>query len=414
MTILLADYILTMDFENPIIKNGAVVFDDKIVEITADQAVIGSWKKQARVVEMGKNSVVLPGLTNAHTHLEFSSNKTDLEYGNFIGWLSSVMEKREEIIGSCNEECHKEALKQMLLSGTTTVGAVSSYGFDLVACTKADQRIVFFNELIGSNPATLDALYADFVSRYENSARHDSAFFKASVAIHSPYSVHPVLLKKVLSFARNRGLPVSAHFMESRSERKWLDSGTGSFKAFFERYLKVSKPTTTASDFLASFAGVNTLFVHAVQATTDELDLISQMGASVVHCPVSNRLLGVGLLDLEALKNREISYMVATDGLSSNRSLNLFDELRSALFMHEGLDLALLARDLLRSVTSEASKALDLENGQLKEGKFADMIGFRLPAPVDNPDQLYLQTILHAPQKMERIFINGDEIDGVL
>lgn len=414
MTVLLADYILTMDPKNPIVKKGAVAFESKIVAVTSSSDEIESLKSRAKkVVDLGRHSVLLPGLINAHTHLEFSANRTDLEYGNFIGWLNSVMEKRETLINMCDEECHKRALDLMLKSGTTTVGAISSYGFDINACVDSAQRVVYFNELIGSNPATLDMLHNDFISRYENSTRFNSPFFKAAVAIHSPYSVHPVLLRKVLDFARKRVLPITAHFMESKSERKWLDSGTGNFKPFFEKFLKVAKPITTAEDFLKSFEGTNALFVHAVHATHGELDLIKKMGGSIAHCPVSNRVLGVGLLDLESLKNREIEFVLATDGMSSNRSLNLFDELRSALFMHEGLDLVLLARDLLFSVTSKAGKILGFNNGIIKPEKEADLISFNLPSAVENDTQIFVQTILHAPKKMEKIYINGEEIDGI-
>lgn len=411
---LLADYVLTMDPANPVLRDCLVLFDEKIVAITNDKDEIAEHKRKTKIEDLGRHSVLLPGLINAHTHLEFSSNRTELEYGSFIGWLSSVMQKRETLINMCDEECHLSALESMLISGTTTVGAISSYGFDLNAALKSKQRIVYCNELIGPNPATLDLLYSDFINRYENSANYNSPFFKAAVAIHSPYSVHPVLLKKVLEFARKRGLFITTHFMESRSERKWLDSGTGSFKPFFKQYLKIEKPITTPDEFLSSFEGTNPLFVHAVHSSIDELDKIKKLGGSIAHCPVSNRLLGVGLLDLEVLKNREIDYLVATDGMSSNRSLNLFDELRSALLMHEGLDLTLLARDLLLSVTNKAAKVLGFDNGVIKSGKLADLISFNLPSEVENMDQIYLQIILHAPAKMKRIYINGDEIDAIL
>lgn len=413
MKILLADYILTMDSQNPVVRNGAVVFDERIVAVLENRDDAKNYK-DAKVEDLGKNSVLLPGLINTHTHLEFSGNRTELEYGSFASWLNSVMQKREKLIELCDEECYKKALNQMLVGGTTTIGAISSYGFDLNACVESRQRIVYFNELIGSNPAMLDTLYADFVSRFESASQNDSPFFKSSIAIHSPYSVHPVLLRKVVEFARKRSLPVSAHFLESKSERKWLDSGTGNFKPFFEKFTKVAKPLTTAREFLDSFEGTNTLFVHAVHATHDELDLIKNMGGSIAHCPTSNRLLGVGLLDLEALKNREIDYMVATDGLSSNRSLNMFDELRNALLMHDELDLMLLSRDLLFSVTAKAGRVMGFDNGVIKVGKQSDLIAFKLPSEVENLDQIYLQTILHAPKKMEKIYINGDEINGVL
>ncbi|GHV05379.1 chlorohydrolase [Campylobacterota bacterium] len=410
MNILLADMILTMDPTRPLVRNGAVVFDENIVEVTDDQSAIAAWKDSALVIEGGKNSVALPGLINAHTHLEFSANSTDLTYGSFMGWLSSVMEKREKLIAASDRASLDGVLEKMLRGGTTSIGAISSYGFDLESLANAKQRVVYFNEMIGSNPAALDVLFAAFQTRLEKSDEYRNDRFTPGIAIHSPYSVHPVLLRKTIALARSRHAPISAHFMESMSERKWLTSGTGEFRPFFEKLFKLTTPQMSGAEFLEAFADTHALFVHCVRASDEELDTIAKMGSKIVHCPVSNRLLGCGLLSLERLKNREIGFLTATDGLSSNYSLNLFNELRSALFMHEGLDLPLLARDLMRSVTDVAAKALGLNTGRLESDYAADIALFRLPNAVMDDAMLYLHIILHAPETMGRVFINGESV----
>ena len=411
VTILHAETILTMDPQRPVLKNAAVIFDSQILEVTDDREVIERYAQSSasEVIEAAPHSVVMPGLINSHVHLEFSAQATQLDYGSFMGWLYSVMEQREALISACDEACYKRTLAQMAQSGVTTIGAVSSYGFDLQACANGPLKTVYFNELIGSNPAAADMIFADFVDRLESSFEYASDRFKPAVAIHSPYSVHPVLVRKAVHLAKSRGLPVSAHFMESKAERRWLDGGTGEFKPFFEKFLKTATPVGSAADFLACFEGVKPLFVHGVHATDEELTRMAQMGGSLIHCPVSNRLLGCGLLDLEKVKNREIPYTLATDGLSSNYSLSLFGELRSALLMHAELDLALLSRDLLRSVTEVAAKALGLHTGKITPGRAADLISFNLPGKVSDDRLLYTQVILHAGQ-MERVFIDGEPI----
>ncbi|MDR3347065.1 MAG: metal-dependent hydrolase [Helicobacteraceae bacterium] len=410
MKILLADTILTMDSSNPIVRNGAVVFDERIVEITDDRKAIEAWKARALVIDGGKHSIALPGLINAHTHLEFSSNATELAYGTFIGWLHSMIEKREKLLGSLDRSKIDDALTLMLRGGTTSIGAISSYGFDLESLAEAKQRVVYFNELIGSNPAALDAIFASFQNRLDKSDEYRSDRFMPAIAIHSAYSVHPALLRKAIALAHTRKAPISAHFMESKAERRWLDSATGEFKPFFEKIFKLSAPFGNAQEFLRSFSRVKALFVHCAHASDEELDIMGKMGACIVHCPVSNRLLGCGLLSLERVKNREIAYLCATDGLSSNYALNLFGELRSALMMHEGLDLPLLARDLLRSVTDSAAKALGLNCGRIAVDYAADLLLFRLPSEVVDESMLYLHTILHAPSVMDRVFINGEAV----
>jgi cytosine/adenosine deaminase-related metal-dependent hydrolase len=401
-----------MDPAAPILKDAAVVFDKTVLDVTDDQEAIASYKARSdmTVIDQGAHSVVMPGLINSHLHLEFSAHRTELNYGSFMGWLYSVMEKREALVSGCKEACYARTLEQIAASGVTTIGAVSSYGFDLKACAASPLKVVYFSELIGSNPAAADMIFADFVDRLESSfEKMDERLFPA-VAIHSPYSVHPVLVRKAVHLAKSRGLPVSAHFMESRSERRWLDSGSGEFRPFFEQFLKTATPVGSASDFLSCFEGVKPLFIHGVHASDEELSDIAKMEGTLVHCPVSNRLLGCGRLNLEKVKNREIGYAVATDGLSSNYSLSLFGELRNALLMHEGLDLGLLARDLIRSVTEVPARALGLHTGRLVAGRSADIIGFNLPGPIEDDRLAYAQVILHAGA-MGVVFVDGEPVE---
>ncbi len=412
VTMLLARTVLTMDPTRPILKDAAVIFDTKIIEVTDDPAVIERYARDraVEVIEGGAHTVVMPGLINSHLHLEFSAQRTELDYGSFMGWLYSVMEKRERLVSACKEACYTRTLESIAASGVTTIGAVSSYGFDLAACADSPLKVVYFNELIGSNPAAADMIFADFVDRLESSFERMSDRLYPAVAVHSPYSVHPVLVRKAVHLAKSRGLPIGAHFMESRSERRWLDSGSGEFKPFFEQFLKSATPVGSAADFLSCFEGVKPLFIHGVHASDEELSTIARMGGTLVHCPVSNRLLGCGRLNLEKVKNREIGYAVATDGLSSNYTLDLFSELRHALLMHEGLDLALLARDLIRSVTEIPARAMGLHTGRLVAGRSADVISFDLPGEVEHERLTYAQVILHA-QKMRTVFIEGEPID---
>jgi cytosine/adenosine deaminase-related metal-dependent hydrolase len=399
-----------MDPSRPIARNGAIVFDENIEEITDDQAAIAEWKTKTTVIEGGKNSIALPGLINAHTHLEFSLAAAELNYGSFIAWLASVIEKRETLVKGLTKELIDAVLEDTLRGGTTTIGAISSYGFDLESLAFAKQRVVYFNELIGSNAGAADRIFSAFLERLAKSDEYRSDRFQSAIAIHSPYSVAPTLVRKAIALSQSRNAPLSTHFLESKGERKWLESGSGEFKPFFERVFKLNAPFCSAKEFLSFFADTKTIFTHCANADDEELDAIKEIGGAIAHCPVSNRLLGCGLLSLEKLKNREIPYLVATDGLSSNYSLNLFGELRSALFMHEGLDLPLLARDLLRSVTDSAAKVLNLNAGRLASGYAADIISFRLPSEARDDALLPLQAILRAPSAMDNIFINGERV----
>jgi cytosine/adenosine deaminase-related metal-dependent hydrolase len=292
----------------------------------------------------------------------------------------------------------------MLHSGITTFGAISSYSLDLEACINAKQNVIFFNELIGSQANIADILYNDFKLRLESSLNVKRKGFYSGVAIHSPYSVHPILIKKALKLVKEKGLRLSAHFMESKAEREWIDNDKGEFKDFFENFLKQSKAVTSADEFLNHFDNIATLFTHGVFINDKELKKLKQNNHTVIHCPISNRLLGNDLLDTEKLDKNGINWCVATDGLSSNYNLDLWEEMKISLFSHHKYPLLAYAKKLIDGVTINPAKALNLKKGLIQEGYDSDFIILDLD---EKPNKnLAIHLIIHR-YNISQVFING-------
>ncbi len=402
MTILNPNYIY---INNEFKENIAVAFDEKIQAIDS----LENLKKlypNATIEEQKEHSVLYPGFINTHMHLEFSANKTTLQYGAFMPWLNSVIENREELVGSCNNEMMMNACKEILNSGVTTFGAISSFGTELEVCTKTPQKVIFFNELIGSNATTADMLYGDFLERLAESKNCINEGIIPAIAIHSPYSVHPIVLQRAITVAKKEGLPISAHFLESQAEREWLEKGEGEFLDFFQKFFSSSTPVTNIEEFMNAFNQVPTHFTHAVQATKDELTFLTNKGHSIAHCPRSNRLLGCGRLSLETLIELDMPFTTATDGLSSNNSLSILDELRAALMLHHLGPLEELASLLIKSITSNPAEIFSLNSGKIEVGKDADFALIHLPQKPSTLKSIALQSILHT-QKVDNIWING-------
>lgn len=408
MTILEADFILTCNKDFEVLTNSAICFDEKILDL-GKPSELKSKYKSATFFKLPKNSIILPGLINPHVHLEFSTNKTLLEYGSFIPWLQSVIKNRDDIMSECSNKTVQTALTTMLKSGTTSIGAISSYGNDLEECVKSQMRVVFFNEILGSSPDSVDILFADFKQRLKFSRQMDDKRFTTALSIHSPYSIHPILAKNALDIARHDNLLVSTHFMESQAEREWLDSGSGEFLDFFKAFSPYAKPLTRPLEYLELFKGCKTLFTHCVQTNDEELAFINSLNGHITHCPRSNRLLGVGTLDANKIEEKNINLTIGTDGLSSNTSLNLWDELRSALYVHENQSLPTFAQTLLQNATKNGALALGLNSGELSKNKEADIITATLPQHIQNKNQIALQAILHV-KSAECVYIQGERV----
>jgi len=400
MQIITPHYILMRD---RVSTNLSVAFDKKIQKIAPFEDLLEEFPN-AKVTTLREHSLLMPGLINSHVHIEFSANKTALSYGDFLPWLYSVIENRDELIGGCDAKCMEKAIDRMLCSGITTFGAISSHGLDLEACANAKQNVVYFNELIGSQATMADTLFGDFLSRLDSSKTVKREGFHPAVAIHSPYSVHPVLVKKALTIVKNEKLKLTAHFMESEAERRWLDSSEGEFKEFFEKLLKQNSAVCDSKEFLEYFNGNSTLLTHVVEANEEELQTIAQHKHTVIHCPISNRLLGNKTLDIKALNDKNINWVVATDGLSSNYDLDLFEEMKVSLFMHSDAPLLEFAKALIDGVTINAAKALGLNTGEITEGKNADMLVIDLESEPN--EELAIHLILHR-YNISKVYVNG-------
>ncbi|WP_026803311.1 aminofutalosine deaminase family hydrolase [Aliarcobacter lanthieri] len=404
MKIISASYVLTFDTDFSIIKDGAIVFDEKVIEVGSFDYILEKYP-DCEHTKLNENSVLMPGLINSHIHLEFSANKTTLKYANFYSWLNSVIRYREKLIEKAKTPLIELELKKLLKTGTTTIGAISSYSFDLEACLKSPINKVFFCEVIGSKADMIDTLFADFKARIKDVQKHISKNFKVGIAIHSPYSVHPFLVREVLNIAKEQDLAVTSHFLESKEEKEWLNKDEGSFLEFFKNFLNQEKATSKPLEFLNLFKQVkNISFTHCVEADFEELEKIKSLNATINHCVTSNRFLNNSRLNLESLD--EIPFSIGTDGLSSNNSLSMFDELRACLFIHYEKDIVKFSKTLLKSATVNGAKALGLNKGRLESGFDADIIGIYLPDNIEDIEDIYMHVILHT-KYVNSVIIGG-------
>lgn len=404
MKILLAKYVLVCDTEFSILRNQAVVFDDKIIKIT-DIANLDKLKCEFSDFEIYdfSNDVLMPALINSHVHLEYSANIANLAYGDFMIWLKSVIKNRENLSAENKKIIMQNALESMVKSGVGTIGEISSFGADLDLDFKV--RTFLFNEILGSSEANSDANFANFKARFDRSTSQANELFIPAISVHSPYSTHPKLATKALNLARELNLIASAHFMESKHEKIWLEQGVGEFASWLKNFSPNPKPMYNPSSFLAMFESIKTLFTHCVFAS-DYLSEFDSNLHSITHCPRSNRLLSKAKLNLNSLG--KIAVNIGTDGLSSNYSLNIWDELRAALFMHVDIDLISLARILLLASTKNAAFSLGLNSGEIKENKIADIAVFKGLGELSD-EQIALQMILHK-NEAKKLFVSGREI----
>ena len=400
MRILRAKWVLACDENFKILKEGAIVFDKKIIEVCAFARAARKYP-QAEILDFS-GDIAMPAFINPHVHLEFSANKGTLRYGDFLDWLGSVIASRQQLDAAARGRLIAEQIAAMMRSGVGTIGEISSFGGEAEACAQSGIRTVFFNEILGASKDAAAENILKFKQRFERAKALASSLFIPAVSVHSPYSAHPQITKFATKLARENGLVISTHFMESAYERQWLRTGRGKLKTWLAKFNPAPAPFYSPQSFVAHFSGLRTLFTHCVWV--DDFSIFDPKLHSITHCARSNRLLSKKRLSFKKLLASGLNYNIATDGLSSNFSLSFLDELRANLMMHDELGLAELAQVLILGATRNAAAALGLSLGELKAGKLADIAVFE--GIECDEAQLPLQLILQS-KNVKSLFIEG-------
>jgi len=143
MRILRAKWVLVCDENFKILKDGAIVFDEKIIEVCAFASAARKYP-QAEILDFS-GDIAMPAFINPHVHLEFSANKGTLHYGDFLDWLGSVIASRQQLDAAARGRLIAEQIAAMMRSGVGTIGEISSFGGEAEACAQSGIRNLFFN-----------------------------------------------------------------------------------------------------------------------------------------------------------------------------------------------------------------------------------------------------------------------------
>lgn len=364
----------------PPLAGGAVLVRDGLV---ADSGtVVDLNRKHSAPLVDYPGCVILPGLINAHTHLELTHFpawrlRTNVEYNprRFTDWIIQLIKIARGLTPDDYPPSLREGVRMCLESGTTAIGEIISN--PLLAGLYRESPLAgrLYFELLGQDPTRFgDKLTAALAA----AGSSPEAPLASGLSPHSLYTIGEQYLPKIREAATAGRLPLAIHVSESAAETDLLFDSSGPLAQDFypfvgwEGYL--GRPQRCSSTELLDRHGLltpDTLAVHCVHVTLADARLLKERGVSIALCPRSNDKLDVGRAPVGLFKKLGIPLAVGTDSLASNDSLSLWDEMRYALeaFPHD-----LTAEDLLRMVTVDAASALKISAccGSLEAGKRAD------------------------------------------
>ena len=347
-------------------------------------------------VELGE-VMLLPGLVNAHCHLELTAMRGFLDGLAFRDWIVRLTAARRAILTpDMLLDAARLGVDEGLRHGITTFADTGDTGAGFDAMLERGARGVCYREVFGPDPAQCDEAIAALATKVAEMCERATPLVAVGVSPHAPYTVSDALFRATALLARQHGLPLAVHIAESAMERDLVVQAAGVFaEGLRARGIPVSPRARTPIALLDSLGVLQTraLLIHCLHVDAHDIDAIAHNGCAVAHCPASNAKLGHGIAPLAALLAAGITVGIGTDSVASNDRMDLLEEARLATLMasaREARHDALGAVRVLELATLGGARALGLadEIGSLEVGKAADLAAFAIPPhrlPVHEP-----------------------------
>lgn len=368
------------------LENGAVALNgSKILDIGDRDSL--QKKYPDLKTEHFKRSIIMPGFVDLHTHFEHSIFRGVCDDLDFSGWKLQMSKKSKLIREDEWEISARLGALEAIQAGITTVADMTSSGASLKAAKEAGIRGRIFFEIIGMDRRRTEKQIEESqktVKYLKDYAGH--GLIDIGLSPHSPYAVCPPLYEAISAWAVDEGMQVCTHLAGSKDEYEFVKYGSsplaGSFREEMGWQDLLWHPTGSSPvEYLEKWNVFKSdvIAVHCVHVDSRDLDILEKNDVSIAHCPKCNAKLAMGIAPLQEFRRRSLRLGLGTDSPSSSNSMDVFDEMRIALFMQRGLTQSAEgspAEDFIKMSTIGGAKALRLDDriGTLEPGKEADII----------------------------------------
>ena len=348
-----------------LLDHSMVIQDGRILDILPTSQAQQNYSNDSALHY--KHHIVIPGLINTHTHAAmtlFRGLANDLP---LMEWLENHIWPAEQkwVSEEFVQLGTQLAMAEMLRSGVTCFNDMYFYAENTAQeATKSGMRahigmiLLNFPTQYAKDP---DEYFAKGLALYDQYKAHP--LVKCTFAPHAPYTVSNTPLERVAMLSNELELSVHIHLHETQIE----------IAQSLEKYN--ARPIQRLHNI--GLINSNLVAVHMTHLEKDEIDLLAETNANIVHCPQSNLKLASGFCPVQILKDKNINVAIGTDSCSSNDDLDMLSEMHSAALLAKGVAndaAALPAYETLRCATINAAIALgiDHDTGSLEIGKSAD------------------------------------------
>ncbi|HEX4638965.1 MAG TPA: amidohydrolase family protein [Chthoniobacterales bacterium] len=363
-----AKIVLTM--VGPPIENGAVAVDGEQITEVGKFPELRKSRPADEVVDLGEQAL-LPGLINAHCHLDYTCLRGRISRPHsFADWIRAINAEKAKLSPNDYVRSIHEGFAEAKKFGTTMIANLTAYP-ELVSRIKAPIRTCWFAELIDVRDPSRAGEIVDLSVEQLKSHKN------WGLAPHAPFTASAYLYRRCEEIAERDEILLTTHLAESREEMSMFRDGSGPLFEFLKgigRDMSDCGQGTPVERFRAIGGNRPYLVVHLNEISGGDLESLKNSGRinSIVHCPRSHRYFGHSRFEFQKLRDLGFNICLGTDSLASNNDLSLFAEMRA--FQNEFPDVS--AEHILKMVTLNSARALRQEDSQgtLRAGLIADLI----------------------------------------
>ena len=358
---------VTMDPKAPVLRDAYVAVRNDVI------SYVGTEKPQLeadRTVDC-TSKVMMPGLVNAHTHMPMTvlrgyGGGHDLQH-----WLNDYIFPAEDKLDSrCVQAGTGLALADLIAGGVTSVADMYYFTDDVAQMVaksgisaNLSRAVTIFQDMDRPQDFASCVEMREMVNKWHG---YNNGQILMDVSVHGEYTsfLCPGMWTYLGDYAGSHGLNMHVHVSETKSEHEEC----------MARH-EGRTPMKVLDDYGVWQNGG--LAAHCVWVTPEDMDLMAKRGITCAHNPISNLKLGSGIAPIPEMVKRGVNVALGTDGVASNNSHDLFEEIKLTAMLHNvGAQNpnAVPARQALEMATVNGAKALNRNTGVIAEGRLADLI----------------------------------------
>jgi cytosine/adenosine deaminase-related metal-dependent hydrolase len=396
-----------LPISSPAIEAGALAVEGHRIVAVGTRGALMTQFPEATVCDLGE-SAIIPGLVNAHSHLELTAMRgfLDKEEHDFFAWLRKLTLARFERMTAedLNVSAAWGACEAARAGVTCLADASDSALQSMNALREVGLRGIVFQESFGPDPRLVQENVQKLRDKIVPLLGRETDLVKCGVSPHAPYTVCAPQLEMISRLALDEKLPLMMHAAETKMEVQFLRDGTGPFAdGLRSRGIEWSAPGVSPIQYL-NHHGVletNPLLAHCVHIDEADMETMEKTGTRVAHCPKSNAKLGHGIAPFAKLIQQRIAVGLGSDSVASNNTCDLLEEARFAQLLTCSVannNHIVTCDDILHAATSGGAQSLGLQDqiGELKGGFQADFAAVSLDGIHQIPSYGVADTLIFA------------------